>query len=105
MKKFVNSLFLILILFALTSCEDETIENKEGIVINEICSNNTSTLSVLDYEYYDWIELYNPTDEAVNLKNYGISDNKDKRFKFTLPSLKIEANESTFSKALTYLLV
>ena len=91
MKKILYFMLLVFVLFIATSCEDNKIENKRGIVINEVCSNNSSTSPTLDYEYYDWVELYNPTDEAIYLKNFGLSDNKEKLFKFSLPAVKIEA--------------
>ena len=90
MKKFINIFVLLFLILVISGC-DEQIENNENIIINEVCSDNSSSLATLDYEYYDWIELYNPTDNEVNLKNYGLSDNKNKSHKFSFPNVKIPA--------------
>lgn len=54
------------------------------IVINEICAKNTS-FAASDGNFYDWIELYNPTGSAVNIGGYGLSDNDTNPYKFTFP--------------------
>lgn len=54
------------------------------IVINEICAKNTS-FAAADGNFYDWIELYNPTESAVNISGYGLSDNDANPYKFTFP--------------------
>ncbi len=46
------------------------------IVINEICTAS-DTLAFQGY-VSDWVELYNAGAEAVNLKDYGLSDNPKK---------------------------
>ncbi|MCK5741497.1 MAG: CotH kinase family protein [Chlorobi bacterium] len=48
-----------------------------GIVINEVQSANYKTCLDADYEPSDWIELYNSSDSAINLKDYTISDKED----------------------------
>lgn len=55
-----------------------------GVVINEICAKNT-TFAASDGNFYDWIELYNPTGSAVNISGYGLSDNEANPYKFTFP--------------------
>ena len=89
MKKALMLLIMLFLVFVITSCDDAVIENTEGIVINEVCSNNASTYYTGDYEYYDWVELYNTTDQEIQLKNYGLSDDRNKRFKFSFPNVKI----------------
>lgn len=55
-----------------------------AIVINEICAKNTS-YAASDGNFYDWIELYNPTGNTVNLSGYGLTDNEKNLYKFTFP--------------------
>ena len=85
-------LFLVMFIFCivLSSCNIGS-DNNPKIVINEICSSNRASLATEDYKYYDWIELYNPSDKNVNLKNYGISDKEDKLFRYKCPSVIIES--------------
>lgn len=61
------------------------------IVINEICAKNKKSLKDSDGDASDWIELYNPTDKAVNLDGAGLSDNADEPLKWTFPSVNIQA--------------
>lgn len=93
MKKIMYIFLFIVTIFFLSSCDEIKVASKKGVYINEVCSNNASTIYTLDYQYYDWIELYNSTDETINLKNYGLSDNKSKLFKFSFPAIKIEARK------------
>lgn len=54
------------------------------VVINEICAKNTS-FAAADGNFYDWIEIYNPTGNTVNISGYGLSDNANNPYKFTFP--------------------
>ena len=54
------------------------------IMINEVCAKNT-TISSNDGKFYDYIELYNPTGNDVDISGYGLSDTEDKPFKFQFP--------------------
>ena len=46
----------------------------QKIFINEIVADNGSTISDLEGEAPDWIEIYNQEDTSVNLKNYALSE-------------------------------
>lgn len=59
------------------------------LIINEIMSNNGGTLVDEDGHLYDWIELYNGKNHAINLLNYALSDNNDK-IKWVFPDVTIE---------------
>ena len=89
MKRLVLVL-LALLTITLTSCNIGN-ENNDKIVINEICSSNKSSLATADNKYYDWVELYNASDDSVNLKNYGLSDKEEKLARFKIPSVTIES--------------
>ena len=54
------------------------------VTINEVCSKNT-TIPAPDGGLYDWVELYNPTNSAVDLSGWGLSDKATKPFKFKIP--------------------
>ena len=55
-------------------------------VINEVQSTQYKTLQSADRQYYDWIEIYNPTDKPIDLSGYGLSDSKKNPFKWTFPA-------------------
>jgi len=63
------------------------------VVINEVMASNTSTAADEDGEYEDWIELYNLTDQDVNLAGYALSDNPANLQKWIFPAgISIQAN-------------
>ncbi len=62
---------------------------QSGIVINEVMLSNSSDLVDEDGDYPDWIELYNNGSNAVDLVNYGISDNVNDPFKWIFPPTAI----------------
>jgi len=47
------------------------------IVINEIMSSNETTIIDEDGDYSDWIELFNNSNNTVNLLGYRITDDVD----------------------------
>ena len=51
----------------------------QTLKINEIMQSNIECIMDDIHEFPDsWVELYNPTDAAINLKDYQIYDKKDK---------------------------
>lgn len=67
-------------------------KNKE-VVITEVAPVNTTVpQSTLD-EYFDYVELYNPGSEAINLQNYKLSDSKKTESFHQLPDRTLEPGE------------
>ena len=52
------------------------------VVINEVQSNNASTLIDEEGDYNDWLEIYNKGAESVNLQAFGLSDEVQNPFKW-----------------------
>jgi autotransporter-associated beta strand protein len=55
----------------------------QEVIINEFMSSNSTTLADEDGAFEDWIEIYNPTSETVDLTSWGLSDNLSSPFKWT----------------------
>lgn len=55
------------------------------LVINEVLASNDSIASDQDQEFDDWIELYNNTDQAIDLSGYLLSDNSESLGKWAFP--------------------
>ena len=64
-----------------------------NLVINEIQASNVTTTYDEAGDYDDWIELYNKSDQAIDLTGYYLSDNKDTLTKWAIPSQSIQPNE------------
>lgn len=56
-----------------------------GLVINEVCSTNKTSLKAANGTSPDWIEIFNAGDAAIDLGGVGVSDGNINRFKFTFP--------------------
>ena len=68
--KMLIFIFLTCLAISITACKKMRIENNDGVIINEICTNNGKSLATKDYKYVDWIELYNTTDKDIYLEEY-----------------------------------
>lgn len=52
------------------------------IFINEVMADNESTIEDITGEFGDWVELYNPADEDINLSGYYLTDKVDDPTKY-----------------------
>ncbi|MCK4391379.1 CotH kinase family protein, partial [Candidatus Bipolaricaulota bacterium] len=64
----------------------------QSVVINEFLASNGTILADEDGDYEDWIELYNPTTEPINLDGYTLTDKPDIPNKWTFPAVTIQPN-------------
>ena len=55
------------------------------LVINEFMASNDETEADQDNEFDDWIELYNNSNDAIDLEGYFLSDNPENFMKWTFP--------------------
>ncbi len=66
--------------------------NTSGLYITEVMTGNKSIVGPNVRNPYDYIEIYNMSGQAVNLKGYGLSDNIKKPRKWQFPDVTIENN-------------
>jgi spore coat protein CotH len=62
------------------------------LVINEIMSNNTSTVVDQSNDYEDWIEIYNPTPYSVTTNGLYLSDDTANYQKWMFPNYHIPSD-------------
>ena len=63
----------------------------QNLVINELMQSNVETIMDDIKEFPDsWVELYNPTDETVNLNDYKIGTKSKENKVWQLPDMTIE---------------
>ncbi len=70
---------LLTLFFAFTGCDEDDeptspITESGTILINEIMAKNESAFADSSGEFDDWIELYNPSDNSVDIGGFSISD-------------------------------
>ena len=79
--KRIFTLFIVAANAAFAWCADEA-----TLVINELMQSNVETLMDDIKEFPDsWVELYNPTDAAINLKDYKIATKDKEKKAWQLP--------------------
>ena len=62
-------------------------------VISELLADNSVTLADEGGRYGDWIELFNPTNGKIDLAGYGLSDNPNQPYKYTLPAVTLKKGD------------
>jgi hypothetical protein len=65
----------------------------QQIIINEVMTNNASTIKDEDGDNPDWIELYNNSNNPINLSGYGLSDDPAEPFKWAFGEYLIKPGE------------
>lgn len=60
------------------------------LVINEVMSDNVSALADGDGQFWDWVEIYNPNDDAVDLEGFALSDDEAMPGKWRFPAVQIQ---------------
>src|SRR5690606_33116635 len=63
------------------------------VVVNEIMSSNSSTITDGDGDHSDWIEIYNDSEHPVNLDGFGLSDSEGNPFKWVFPDVSIQSGD------------
>ncbi len=56
-----------------------------GLLINEVCSSAKDSVTDASGASPDWIEIYNNSDNTIDLSGVGVSDGSKNKFKFTFP--------------------
>ncbi len=64
----------------------------QQVLINEFMSSNQTTLQDSDGDYPDWIELFNPGENIIDLEGYMISDDAQAPGKWVFPSVHMMPN-------------
>ncbi len=59
--------------------------SEQKVVINEIMASNGRALTDKEGDTPDWIELYNPTNKRIQLRNFYLSDDPDDLLKWMIP--------------------
>jgi len=58
--------------------------SEQKVVINEIMASNGRALTDKEGDTPDWIELYNPTNKRIQLRNFYLSDDPDDLLKWMI---------------------
>ena len=64
----------------------------EGLVISEVMTSNQTAMPDETGAYPDWVEIWNSSDRAINMKNVGLSDDP-LAISFLFPEMVLEPGE------------
>ena len=88
-KKIITDMKFITLFVATLFCGSASAQT---LKINEIMQSNVETIMDDIHEFPDsWVELYNPSDQAVNLKDYQISNKNKVKKAWQLPDKTVAA--------------
>ena len=68
-------------------------KKKSDIYITEYMTNNVSAYKSKDGNYYGMIEIYNDSDNDINLEGYYLSDKHDDLYKYKFPNVVIKSKD------------
>ncbi len=82
-------------LFFCTACNSVTLnaDSHAELTISEVVTSNALSLTDPTLGSPDWIELYNASEQDIDLTGYGLSDNVKEPHKWAFPSVTIKAGE------------
>ncbi|MDD6051797.1 MAG: lamin tail domain-containing protein [Clostridiales bacterium] len=64
----------------------------QGLVISEVMASNRSAFPDENGEYPDWVEIWNSSENDIDMENVGLSDD-DLSIKFLFPKMTLKAGE------------
>ena len=67
--------------------------NPNDLIINEVMNSNFKYLAQNGGNYYDWIELYNNSNNIINLENYCLTTSLNESCLYKLPKKELKPNE------------
>lgn len=91
MKIFTWNLKLMM-LFVLLGFRAAAFAQTNKVQISEFMAINDNSISDEDGDHSDWLELYNPGEESVNLDGWYLTDKSDNLTKWKLPAVTLNAN-------------
>ena len=69
----------------------ERLSAYSGLVISEIMPSNATAVTDENGNYPDWVEIWNATENPINLEGVGLSDRGDS-IRFLFPAVNLEAD-------------
>jgi len=85
----LKSIFTVILLLSLYTFSDCLAQ----LVINEGSNKNYSSIQDENMEYPDWIEIYNPGSDTINLAGYSLTDDINNPSKWVFPNIPIAPGE------------
>ena len=79
--------------FKFEKLETREMYSADHLVINEFMASSDSGIVDENGDFSDWIEIYNPTGQAVNLQGWSLTDDTTALDKWSFPDLTLGSDE------------
>lgn len=83
------SIIILVLIFLFDTFLIDTFYIENKLFINEYMSSNNTIIQDNNYDYSDWIEIYNGSALPINLKGFGLSDDLNDPLKWQFPEINI----------------
>jgi hypothetical protein len=90
LRKLFKGFFLLVFVISISTTASAQIK------INEVMASNTMSYDPTEYNFSDWIELYNPANATVSFRNYYFSDDINLPTKWQITSSKASISKAGF---------
>ncbi|MEJ5305140.1 MAG: lamin tail domain-containing protein [Ignavibacteria bacterium] len=86
----------IILLLLIQACDKSTEPEQKDqpkrlkLYINEFMASNKSTIADEKNQYDDWVELYNGEDTTINLNQFYLTDDFNRKNKWLMPNVSIQ---------------
>jgi len=91
-KVILSGIFIFLQLFFLVSLNYGQVNDAKMPYISEFMALNSTTITDENGDYSDWIEIHNPTAQAINLKGWFLTDDSLEMKKWTFPEIQLTSD-------------
>ena len=97
-KTYFYILILIGAVILLSLLARDRIKSQSPLHITEVCTNNKDAAYDDNGDYgADYIEIYNDSEEPMNLAGWGLTDNRKDLFKYTFGDITVDPHETVIA--------
>lgn len=89
MRYSVSNMKMFAFFLIILSLSSRIYSQSETLRINEFLSLNQAGIKDEDGDFSDWIEIYNPTQEDIDLLNWALTDNKGQPRMWVFPDMTL----------------
>ena len=65
--------------------DSDWLEAGRSVILNEVCCYNDTIIYDKVGEYNDYVEIYNPSSETIDISGFCLSDNKSRLTRVSIP--------------------
>jgi hypothetical protein len=84
---------MLLLLGTISNLSAKPGQTPNTLLINELMASNGAGLTDEDGDFPDWIEIYNPTGQPINLAGWALTDEPDDPQKWRFPDMTLPSRE------------